>query len=130
MKKAIYKKENEKSLNFDEFLEQHDYGVEPLRMSKMSTGWAKNNMLLDVWNQWLAWEEKQAEKVGPYAEGQGWRHLGEMKRYEQLNNFSCYLTGYCGSMMEFFAKEEKIEEDVRKQNAVDLADDLINSGVL
>ena len=127
MKKSIYKSENEKSLTFDEFHSQHDFLEEPLRMSKVMTGWAKNNMLAEAWNQWLAWEEKHAEKVGPYAEGQGWRHLGKMKRFEQLIAFSHYLSGYCEGIEELIAEEEKKE---REQNAVDLAEDIINSGLI
>ena len=127
MKKSIYKPETEKDLTVSEFMEQHDYSKEPTRNAKVSAAWARKNMLLDIWNQWLAWEEGVAEKVGPYAEGQGWRCLAEQRRYEQVYNFSQYLESYAKEMKKDM--DEYVEEE-RKQNAIDLADDLINSGVL
>ena len=123
MKKSNFKPETQESITIDQFIDEHDYGTKPLHMTKSVTGWTKNNLLLDAWNQWLAWEEKAAEKVGPYAEGQGWRSLGEYRRYEQLLAFKAYFDGYCEGM-------EKSLEEERKQNAVDLTEDLVNSGVI
>ena len=76
----------------DRVVRNHDWNTNPKRYTKQVTGWAKNNLLLDCWNQWLAYMEAIEKGFDPTAKG--YESLGDMTRIEQVENFHAYLGGY------------------------------------
>lgn len=95
---------------FDQFLSEHDWDSEPSHQSKCMVGWMKKHMLKDAFKQWVAYEEAGAEYFGQCKEGEGWRALGEMRRYDQLYCFSQYLQGYAESMKKYHEEQLALEE--------------------
>ena len=85
------------------YWETHDTERKPSRYAKQVTGWAKNNILLDIWDGWVSMEEAMGEQVFGLPVGET---IGTMTRFEQVQAFHAYLGGYLESVEESLSKEE------------------------
>ena len=98
----------------EQLLETHDFNAKPSRSAKYFTSYAKNHILLEIWDQFIASDEAYAEQVcGVYASD--W--FGEMRRIDIVKNFAAYLEGYvstfdepCESCKEEIENVEKAEK--------------------
>tara|TARA_R110000772_G_scaffold47512_1_gene108585 strand:+ start:698 stop:1081 length:384 start_codon:yes stop_codon:yes gene_type:complete len=72
------------------FIANWDFNSEPSAYAKKVTSWARKNILLDMWNQWVAFEEANGEQVFglPVSET-----LAKMSRIDQVTQFSSYMNG-------------------------------------
>lgn len=87
----------------DEFNEQWSFTDEPSHYAKTITAWSKKHILLECWNQFVAWEEGFSE----YAFGRNaGESLGQRTRIEIVRNFHDYLGGYLEGLEEYNQKVE------------------------
>jgi len=91
----------------DRVVENHDWNSNPRMYTKQIAGWAKNNVVLECWNQWLAYEE--AVTRGLYPGTKGHEVLGEMTRLEQAEMFHAYFTGYLKGIRESIEEDQEDE---------------------
>jgi hypothetical protein len=92
-KKAEYEDRTREHLDatMQKLVESHDFNSNPSRSAKYVTSYSKNKILLDIWNQFVAYEEAIAEQVfGVNAP----EYFGEMESFDMVNIFSDYLKGY------------------------------------
>jgi hypothetical protein len=91
----------------EEFLKTWDFNSNPSKYAKQVTGWAKKNILLDIWYQWVAYEEANGERVFglPVSET-----LANMTRIDQVTAFADYLKSYLESVNKKLEEEETKEK--------------------
>ena len=72
------------------FIAKWDFNSKPSAYANKVTSWARKNILLDMWNQWVAFEEANGEQVFglPVSET-----LAKMSRIDQINSFASYMNG-------------------------------------
>ena len=76
----------------DQFLEFWDFNSEPSRQAKVIGAWSRENILLEAWNQFLAFNEAESEFVFGMNAANG--VLADATRLELVEMFHAYLEGW------------------------------------
>jgi len=91
----------------DRVVENHDWNSNPRRYTKQITGWAKNNILLSCWNEFLAYNE--AVHKGFYPGDKGHEGFCCMSRLELVEHFHSYLGGWLDGARETIEEDQEDE---------------------
>ena len=92
----------------DDFFNTYDFGNnEPSRWAKQLTGYSKNNILLEAWNQYIAMEEAMGEQVWGLTASDS---IGERTRMDIVKGFHAYLGGWIEGAEESIAEMEQPQE--------------------
>ena len=87
---------------FNQFVKHHDWSSEPTHMAKSMSAWARKNILLDAWNQYIHSLEAEAEFMGDEPKGKGWRAIGNMRRIDLVDSFRYYFNHWLDEMLKEF----------------------------
>ena len=104
--KSVEKEAAEYSRMHEAFLNHHDFNANPSHMAKTVTAWARKEILLHTWNQFVACEEACAEFMGMQPKGEGWRELAAMRRIDQVEMFRHYFNAALDAMLEDMQEDE------------------------
>ena len=85
-------------------VKNHDWNSNPKMYTKQLTGWAKKNLLLECWNQFLAYNE--AIHRGFYPGDKGYEGIAQMTRLEIVEMFHDYLGGWLEGIKLVEGEEE------------------------
>jgi len=92
----------------NDFLEDYGFDAQPSRWAKQISGWTKNNLLLDAWNQYIAFEEAMGEQVWGMTASDT---IGEVTRLDLLKRFVPYLQGYVEGIEECLSNDETVSNE-------------------